>query len=364
MTFFKKEKSEFLNGNKEIAITNYLTDGLLVFNKESKLTLVNPQAERLFEIIEEKVLGKSILELSRYERMSPVVSLLGGGMRPVNKEEIQIRESLILEVTSVPISKNGERLNTLIIVHDVTREKLADQMKSEFVTLAAHQLRTPTSAIKWSLKSLLQGEYGDLEESQKELIDKAYETNEKVIELVRDLLDVAQIEEGKYLTKLVLTDVESIIKSVLDSRKQEIEKRKLHVEFQRSNTSRIMIDVEKMDIALVNLLDNALRYTMRGGKIIIELNQTGKEIEIKISDNGVGIPKEEQARVFSKFFRGSNVIKMETEGTGLGLYISRNIIEAHGGRLWFESEEKKGTTFHIVLPVKERFGQFLTGEFY
>ncbi|MBU3942531.1 PAS domain S-box protein [Patescibacteria group bacterium] len=365
--FFKKKSNRIddLTKKSDTAITNYLTDGLLLFDTSSRIVLVNPQAERFFEIIEEKVFGKTILELSRFERVNPLVNLLGGSIKLISKKELSVKDNFIVEVTSVPIMYQGERTHTLVIVHDVTREKLSDKMKSEFVTLAAHQLRTPTSGIKWSLETLLEGELGGLNEKQKEVIKRANDTNNKVIELVRDLLDIAQIEEGRYLTNLVLFNIDKLIDSVIESRKQEIINKKIKVEFHKTETSRIMIDVEKMDIVFKNILDNALRYTSFGGKILIELRQTDKkEMEIQISDNGAGIPLDEQNRVFSKFFRGTNVMKMETEGTGLGLYIVKNIIEAHGGRIWFESKEGVGSTFSIILPIKERYGEFLSKDFY
>ena len=367
MSFFKNKstKIENLTERSDIAITNYLTDGLLLFDTSSRIVLVNPQAERFFEVIEDKVIGKTILELSKFERINPLASLLGGEIKLLSKQELIIKDNFIAEITSVPIQYQGSRTHTLVIIHDITREKLSDKMKSEFVTLAAHQLRTPTSGIKWSLETILQGELGELNEKQKELIEKANYTNNKVIELVRDLLDIAQIEEGKYLTNLVLSNIDKLIDSVIESRKQEIINRKIKVEFHKTETSRVMIDVEKMVIVLKNILDNALRYTLPGGKVLIELSQGDKkEIEIKITDNGIGIPAEEQSRVFTRFFRGANVMKMETEGTGLGLYIVKNIVEAHGGRIWFESKEKVGTAFNIVLPVKERYGEFLSKDFY
>jgi len=362
--FFDKKKDSTLGETFDIKITNYLTDGLLVFDKNNKIILFNPRAEMFFEVVEANVLGKSILELSRYEKLSPLVSLLGGGIKPIEKQELDIKGNLIIEITSVPITRNREKINTLVIVHDVTKEKLSDKMKSDFVTLAAHQLRTPTSAIKWSLESLIKEEHGEITDDQRDIIQKAYNTNDKVIELVRDLLDVAQIEEGKYLNKLTFASLEDLIKSILNSRTGEITKKKLHVEFERTDIPKLMLDIEKMDMAVGNILDNALRYTKEGGKVVIRLESNNKEVELQVQDNGVGIPQSEQWRVFSKFFRGSNVMKMETEGTGLGLYISKNIIEAHGGRIWFESDVKRGTTFFIVLPVKERFGEFLNKEFY
>jgi signal transduction histidine kinase len=115
-----------------------------------------------------------------------------------------------------------------------------------------------------------------------------------------------------------------------------------------------MMDVEKMQIAIDNLIRNAIRYILRGGKVTVSLKCGEKEIEFFVKDKGVGIPKQQQKRVFTKFFRGANVMRMETEGAGLGLYIAKNIIEAHGGRIWFESELGKGTTFYFTIPIKKK----------
>jgi len=366
----KKESFEDIKDIREVGddaiITNYLTDGLLVFDKNSRLSLINPQAERLLEVRKEKILGRSILELNRFPSFSPLVSLLGGEIRKFFRKELQIRVNFILEITTVPMTAEEKKIGTLVILHNVTREKLADRMKSEFVTLAAHQLRTPSSGVKWSLQILLDGDLGKLNEKQRKIIEEAYKTNDKMIRMVRDLLNVAQIEEGKYLSKIVLSNIEDIIQSIVDVYKKEIEKRKIKFEFKKPKEQlpKLMLDVEKIEIAIKNIFDNALKYTLPGGRVSIFLKRDEKEIEVQIQDTGVGIPQEQQRKVFTKFFRGTNVIKIETEGTGLGLFMSKNIIEAHGGRIWFESNESKGSSFYFTIPVKERFGEFLTEEFY
>lgn len=367
--FWKKRNNKEVFGKEEIAnemITDYLTDGLLVFDKESKVSLVNPQAESFFEVRKEKLLGKSILELNRFPKFRPLVSFLGGGIKKVFRQALQIRGNFILEVTTAPMIIKGKRVSTLVILHDVTREKLVDRMKSEFVTLAAHQLRTPSSAVKWSLQILLEEKIGKLNEEQKKIIEKTSKTNDKMIRLINDLLNVAQIEEGQYLTKITLSNIEDIIQSVIDAHKIEIEKRKLKVEFKepKEKLPKVMLDVEKMRVAIRNIFDNSLRYTLPGGRISIFLKKDKKEIEVQIKDTGLGIPLDQQDKVFTKFFRGANIMKVETEGTGLGLYIAKNIIEAHGGRIWFESEEGRGSVFYFTIPIKEKFGEFITGEFY
>jgi signal transduction histidine kinase len=136
--------------------------------------------------------------------------------------------------------------------------------------------------------------------------------------------------------------------------KEEAEKKNIQIEFKESEkeTPKVLMDVEKVKLVIENLTDNAIRYTFPGGKITISVSSNKKEIEFKVQDSGVGIPMEQQPRVFTRFFRASNVMRMETEGSGLGLFTSKNIIEAHGGKIWFESKEGKGTAFYFTLPIK------------
>ena len=367
--FWKKKKpsKDFLENMKEInseaesAIINYLADGLLVFNKDNRLSLINPQAEKLLKVEKEEVLGKGILELNPFPSFKPLVSLLGGGLRKLSREELKIKDNFILEISSI----KGNKIGTLVILHDVSREKLIENMKSEFVTVAAHQLRTPTSAVKWSLRMLLDGDLGKLAEKQEEVIEKAYLTNDKVIKLITNLLNVASIEEGKFLSKVVLADLGQLLQSVIEEHRELIKKKKLKLEFKKSKgLLKIMLDTEKMKIAFRNILDNAVKYTQQGDKVLVSVKSNVKEIEVEVEDTGVGIPKNEQEKVFTKFFRAENVLRIETEGTGLGLFIAKNIIEAHGGKIWFQSEQGKGSTFSFSLPVKKRFGEFLTPDFY
>jgi len=351
---------------KILAVIAYLTDGLLIFDKNNNISLINPQAEKIFNVESREVLGRSVLELSHFPNIQPLISFLGGGIREVSKKEIIIKENFILEVSSVSMIVKKEKIGSLVILHDISKEKLIERMKSEFVTLAAHQLRTPASAVKWTIRMLLDGEMGEMTKEQKEAVEKTYKTNEKMIRLVDDLLNVAQIEEGKYLSRLVLSDIEEVIQSVINFYGERIKQKNLKFKFQKSKEKlpQVMLDEEKMIIAVKDILDNAIRYTPVGGRITISIRMRIEEIEIQIQDTGLGIPRNQQNQVFTKFFRAANIKKIDTEGTGLGLYISKNIIEAHGGRIWFKSEKGKGSIFYFTIPVKEKFGEFLTKEFY
>ena len=347
--------------NKTLTIINNFTEGLLLFDPENKLSLINPQAEVFFEVKSRDIIGRPVLELSTFPTIEPLVRLVGGEIKGVFRKELPITEKLTLEVSTVPMMRKEEKLGTLVILHDVTREKIIERMKTEFVSLAAHQLRTPLSAIKWALRMVLDGDLGPITEEQRDFMEKTYSSNERIITLINDLLNVTRIEEGRYLYRPILTDIESVVQFVIDSYKEEIEKRKIKFEFKKPEKKlpKVMLDVEKIRLAIQNLFDNAIRYTQPEGRVTASLKYVKKEIEFLIKDTGIGIPKDQQERVFTKFFRGANVMRMATEGTGLGLFITKNIIEAHGGKIWFESEENVGTTFHFTIPLKEEFGEFL-----
>jgi len=347
--------------NKTLAVITNFADGILVFDKENTLSLINPQAEDFFKVKRKEIIGKSITELGTFPTIKSVVTLAGKEIKGIFRKEVQIKENLVLEVSTISIMREEEELGALIILHDITREKMIERMKTEFVSLSAHQLRTPLSAIKWTLRMLLDGDLGVITDEQRDFIEKTYKSNERMISLINDLLDVTRIDEGRYLYKPILTDLEPICQFVINSCQEETERKKLKLKFKKPEEKlpKAIVDVEKIKLVIQNLLENAIRYTKSGGEILVSLRHLKKEIEFSVRDTGIGIPKNQQARVFTKFFRAANVIRMETEGSGLGLFITKNIIEAHGGKIWFESEEGKGTTFYFTLPVKEEFGEFL-----
>jgi len=351
--------------DKTLAVITNFADGLVVFDPENNLSLINPQAEEFLEVKSEEITGKNILELPEHPQIVPLVNLLGPELKSLFRKEITIGKGLILEVSTIPIMREDRKLGTLIILHDITREKAIERMKTEFVSIAAHQLRTPLSAIKWTLKMLLEGDLGRITKEQREFIEKTYGSNERMITLINDLLNVTRIEEGRYLYKPTTATIENIITFVLNSHKEKVEKKNMELTFQKTKEKmpKAMVDVEKMRLAIDNLLDNAIKYTNPGGKVTVSLKykEKEKEIELSIQDTGVGIPEDQQKRVFTKFFRGANVMRMETEGSGLGLFITKNVIEAHGGKIWFESKEGKGTTFYFTLPVKKEFEKFIEG---
>lgn len=340
--------------NKTQSIIINFTDGLLVFDDKNRLSLINPQAEYFFNVKAKDIINKSILDLSAFPDFKPLITFLGKEIKGIFRKELKIRKELVLEISTIPILKKEEKFETLVILHDITREKTIERMKTEFVSIAAHQLRTPLSAIKWTLRMLLDGDLGKITEEQGDFIKKTYGSNERMITLINALLNVTRIEEGRFLYKPIPTQIQNIIQFIINSYKEQIKKKKIALTFKKSKKElpQVVVDVEKIKLAIQNLLDNSIKYTPAGGKITISISSNKKKIEISIKDTGIGVPKDQQKRVFTRFFRAANAIKIESEGTGLGLFIAKNIINAHKGEIWFKSEENKGSTFYFTLPLK------------
>jgi signal transduction histidine kinase len=347
-----RKKAEEEKEKTLVIITN-LTDGLLVFSKNNFLSLINPQAEIYLDVRKEEVTGLFLKDLYNFPRFRPILDLLGEKLKTFYRKEVKIAEDLILEVSSILLfGAKKEKAGSLVILHDITREKMIEQMKTEFVSIAAHQLRTPLSAMKWSLEFLKDPKIS-FEEKQTTL-EQLYGSTERMIKLVNDLLNVSRIEEGRFVYQFKEEDIIELIKDVVEQVRPNAQKKaiKLIVKFPYVKIPLVKIDREKLSMALNNLLSNAINYSFPKGRIWVNVEEKEKEVLISVKDEGAGIPKHQQARVFTKFFRGTNVIKMETEGSGLGLYITKSIIEAHKGRIWFESEEGKGTTFYFTLPLE------------
>jgi signal transduction histidine kinase len=251
----------------------------------------------------------------------------------------------------------GDTLNEMILrlAQGTEKVKEVDRMKTEFVSLAAHQLRTPLSAIKWSLQMLLQGDMGKVAVKQKELLSRTYESNERMITLIKDLLNVTRVESGSYLYQPCFVRMEDIIEPQIQLYKEEAARKGIALTFLRPQEQCLeaFVDPEKIGMVIQNLIDNALHYTLSGGEVTVLLTCGTKELQVQVKDTGLGIPDREQAKIFEKFFRASNIKTVYTEGSGLGLYITKHIVDIHGGKIWFESEESKGTTFTFTLPLKK-----------
>ncbi len=234
------------------------------------------------------------------------------------------------------------------------RDALVSKMKADFLSIAAHQLRTPLSAIKWTFQMLMSGDIGKINSQQEKFVKRGHETSERIIKLVNDLLNASQIEEGKFDYEFKEVSLRKITKEAIKGEKAQADKKDITVTFHKPDTQLppIKADDEKINLVVSNLIDNAIKYTSDGGKVDIYLEDRGENQLFKITDNGIGIPKEEQgSRLFTKFFRGERAKRLHTDGSGLGLFLVKNIVESHDGELWVESAEGEGTTFFFTVPT-------------
>jgi signal transduction histidine kinase len=246
----------------------------------------------------------------------------------------------------------GKPLKMIGVNFDVTHEKEVDKAKTEFVSLASHQLRTPLSSINWYTEMLLNEDAGKINEDQKKYLNEVYTGSQRMVELVNSLLNVSRLDLGTFIINPIEIDVPKLIKNLLAELKPQIIAKKQNInETYEEKLPPLLADQNLLRMVLQNLLSNAVKYTPAGGTISAEAKIIDKEFVINISDTGMGIPKAQQDKIFMKLFRADNAKQSETEGTGLGLYIIKSIVDQAGGRVWFESEENKGTTFHVSFPM-------------
>jgi len=236
--------------------------------------------------------------------------------------------------------------------HD-QRNEMEERLKTDFVTLSSHQLRTPLSAVKWFTEILLTERFGKMNKKQLDYLKEIHRSNERAIALVNDLLQVSRVEEGKLHMDYTKIDMPRLIEEVIDANKSSLQSDNITYNFEIINGPIPPVTGDKIKIRRViqNVFSNAVKYTQKHGRIDMALKRHEKNVVFSVKDSGVGIPADQQEHIFEKFFRGSNAARIQTDGTGLGLYIARSLIEAHGGKIWFESQEGQGSTFYFSLPI-------------
>ncbi len=231
--------------------------------------------------------------------------------------------------------------------------KKLDKAKSEFISIASHQLRTPLTAVKGYISMMQEGTYGKMPEKMEKPLDNIYVSNERLIKLVNDLLNVSRIEAGRMEMKLEKVSLEEMIVSVIEELSNVAKEKDVYLKWEKSKETlpKISLDRDKIRQVVMNVIDNAIRYTEKGG-VTIKAKESDGKIQILVSDTGVGLTKSELSKMFESFSRGAAGTRLYTEGVGLGLYVARRFVEVHDGKIWAESKGKgKGSIFYIELPI-------------
>ena len=238
------------------------------------------------------------------------------------------------------------------LISDITDTKLLERSKSELVAIASHQLRTPLTAIRGNVEMLIDESYGTLNVQQHELLSDIEISSTRLIGMVNDMLDITKIEQGKLDMVYEEVNIKSIIDSICLDLSDYANRRSVTITAHLADTLLVQSDKKRVRHVFQNLIDNAIKYSKKPGTLDITAHSNGSYIELVFKDNGIGIPKNEQSRLFGRFYRASNTVNITGSGTGLGLYIVRSIVIQLGGTIRLESEENTGSTFFVSLPIK------------
>jgi len=362
-------RSQQVEASKSQAILESVADGVMVSNAAGEIILFNAAAERTLDLSRGEVLGRPSSEMAGLyggggerwaERMEAWMSDPSSHQEgEFLQERINVGEKVI-SVHLSPVAHGDEFLGLVSVFRDITREVEVDRMKSEFVSTVSHELRTPMTSIKGYADLLLMGAAGALTDEQQRYIDIIKNNADRLSLLVNDLLDISRIEQGRVdleIRDISLADIVDELMTALEVRFADEEKvLRVTVDIP-PDLPTIQADAERLTQILMNIVLNAYLYTPNGGSVTISAARQEDGVQVDVADTGIGIPLEDQDRIFERFYRGEDPVVIATAGTGLGLSIVRHLIEMHNGRVWFESELDKGTTFSVFFPYLHQHEQ-------
>lgn len=355
----EKQKLETLLGS--------IGDGVFVIDSNRRIILFNEAASNISGYKTSEVVGKrydQILEFT-YEDNQAVndtfikEALAGRRAEMANHTQLRHADGHYVPVadSAAPFrSVDHKTIDGVVVVfRDVSNDRKLEQAKDDFVSLASHQLRTPATAVKQLLGLIIDGYSGDIDPKQLDLIKLAASSNDEEIQLINDLLQIAHLETGDTTLSVKPTDMNNLIADITKRQMMLVNNKKQHLIFKPTEHETIVaVDEGLLKTAIDNLVNNASKYTPDGGSITVTLERESKDVSITITDTGVGIAKQDIAKLFNRFSRLNNPKTQKEGGTGLGLYLAKLIVDLHGGAIEVESEEDKGTTFSIILPIKEK----------
>lgn len=371
----RERNTAVANDQKNTAILSSIGDAVFAIDNQRRILLFNPAAQHISGFHEAEVLGKQYDEVLHFELEKSgkvnrkfIGEALSGRLASMSNHTMLIRKDgsrVPVADSAAPIhDAHGHIQGAIVVFRYVSTDYELDKAKTEFVSLASHQLRTPLSAINWYGEMLLSGDAGHLNKAQKEYVHEIFEGNQRMVELVNSLLDVSRLEVGKLPDKPQATSMAELVDSlekelatIVTSKEQTLTK---HID----KLPPVYADPKQLRMVVQNLMSNAVKYTPAKGAVTVTLRHAGAadvqaadlagdepRLFFSVQDTGYGIPKAQQSKIFGKLFRADNVRALDTEGTGLGLYIVKEVVEKMGGRVWFDSIESVGTTFFVVLPL-------------
>ena len=343
---------------KAEAIVETIEDGIIVTNNECKLLLVNKSAEKIFAIEEANIINHHILEIIKNEYLFHSVK---NALLEEKNEYIDIsiengnEEVSYYRVYSKLISRNNENIGVVTLLQNITKFKETDRLKSDFLAIASHELKTPLTSIIMSIDMLLRDLTGKVDEENLELLKIIEEESNRLRNLVNDLLNLEKIESGKDPLIMQEYDLNILIDRVMERFKVQFDELKIKFIKNTSENLQSWSDIGKIDLVLSNLISNAVKFVKHdgSGEIILTVEEKNDKILVSVADNGIGISSGQQAGIFNKFQKIRESVNDIQKGSGLGLSMCKEIIKAHKNNIWVESEEDKGTKFYFTLDKKK-----------
>jgi len=359
----KTERELTNERNKDEAILESIGEGVIITDTNGVILMINRSAQIMLGLEPARAIGSYYEKVIHIEdkRETPLVIancpftlVLSSNkvitdnyyFRPRNNKKFAVN------MTTSPIVFEQKVVGVIDVFRDITHEIEIDKAKSEFVSLASHQLRTPLTTMKWYSRALMKEESEKLSPKQLEYVKEMYHNNERMIELINSLLNVSRIELGRFIIKPVEINIREIANEVIHDITPYTDGKKIVIKKHYDEKIPLaMIDPNLLKIILQNLLANSIKYSKKHATVNFYIENKEKEILFIIADKGCGIAKNQQEKIFTKMFRTDNARMIDPEGSGLGLYIVKSIIEQSGGRIWFSSAINEGSTFYVALPL-------------
>ncbi len=351
-----KVKELYIENKRIDYLLNNMNEGLVVFDRDMRILVINRSASRFFDAVGE-MKGKNVLRLTH---MPAIADALQGVTQSGEPAAVDIRNPDGKKTLQILMSAvHDEEENTdgaIMLISDVTEIRLAEQIRSEFVANASHELKTPLTSIKGFSELIDTGIINDPEKAHGYLEHIRTET-ERMIGLIGDILKLSELEATSHDTGMVQLSMKLIAQKVCGSLYNQINMKNVSVKV-TGDIGSMEANPDHMEQMLLNLVDNAVKYNKPGGSVTVEVTQSEETVSVKVSDTGVGIPKESQQRVFERFYRVDKSRSRKLGGTGLGLSIVKHIVGLYNGKIKLESETGQGTSIEIILPVSNETDEF------
>ncbi|MGQ9810422.1 MAG: two-component system histidine kinase PnpS [bacterium] len=333
------------------AVLSSMFEGIMVVDEKGRILLMNPSLRGLF-FVDSDPKNRLPIEVVRNPQIQGAVDRILRDRERLFGEEVTViqPEEKVLRMNAAPIIRNDVLEGAVLVFHDITELHRLERLRQDFVANVSHELRTPISSIKGYAETLMEGAIDD-KDAAKDFINIIYQDSNRLANLIDDLLDLSKIESGKMKMTFTPLDIRPIIERCLGVLEKSIKDKKLSVSVHiPSGIHKVMADDKRIAQVLLNLLDNAVKYTGKGGSIKIEASEGNGFVQVDITDTGIGIPEKDLPRIFERFYRVDKARSRDLGGTGLGLSIVKHLVLAHGGQVWVKSEQGIGSTFSFTIP--------------